>query len=144
VFVSTGYGRGCALLSVQPTVAGCSVESLWTSRNLKTKFSSPVARDGFVFGLDEGRLVCLDLRDGSRRWRAGRYGHGQLLLVDDLLCVQCETGELALVAADPTAHRELARCDALADKTWNYPALAGRLLLVRNDREAICFELPGH
>ncbi|HVX15489.1 MAG TPA: PQQ-binding-like beta-propeller repeat protein [Pirellulales bacterium] len=144
LFVSTGYGRGCALVRAQPTANGWSVEPLWTSRNLKTKFCSPVELDGFVYGLDEGVLVCVDLRDGSRRWRAGRYGHGQLLLVDDLLCVQCEAGQLALVAADPTAHRELARCDALAEKTWNYPALAGRLLLVRNDREAICFELPAY
>ena len=141
LLVSTGYGKGCALLRVHKTSDRWSAEPIWTSRNLKSKFSSAVVRGGHAFGLDDGVLTCIDLADGSRRWKAGRYGHGQVLLVGDVLLVQCETGQVAVVAADPDAHRELARCDALAEKTWNYPALAGRLLLVRNDGEAACFEL---
>lgn len=144
LLVSTGYGKGCALLQIGETAEGWSGEPLWTSRNLKTKFSSPVVHGGCAFGLDDGILACVDLTDGRRRWKAGRYGHGQVLLVDDVLLVQCEDGQIVLLAADPSAHRELARLAALGDKTWNYPALAGRLLLVRNDREAACFELPAY
>jgi outer membrane protein assembly factor BamB len=142
VLVSTGYGKGCALLQVQCSEAAWSAESLWTSRQLKTKFASAVVRGGFAYGLDDGVLTCIDLASGSRRWRAGRYGHGQVLLIEDLMLVQCEDGDVALVAADPAAHRELGRAPALGGKTWNYPALAGSLLVVRNDLEAACFELP--
>lgn len=141
LFVSTGYGKGCALLRTFRSAGGWSVDSLWTSRNLKTKFSSAVVNGGYAFGLDEGILTCIALADGSRRWKAGRYGHGQVLLVGDVLLVQCEDGQIVLVAADPTAHRELARYAALDGKTWNYPALAGRLLLLRNDQQAACFEV---
>ncbi|HEV3003726.1 MAG TPA: hypothetical protein VGX78_04665, partial [Pirellulales bacterium] len=142
VLVSTGYGKGCALLQVQCSEAAWSAESLWTSRQLKTKFASAVVRGGFAYGLDDGVLTCIDLASGSRRWRAGRYGHGQVLLIEDSMLVQCEDGDVALVAADPAAHRELGRAPALGGKTWNYPALAGSLLVVRNDLEAACFELP--
>lgn len=142
MLVSTGYGKGCALLQVRHAEAGWSAEAIWTSRQLKTKFASAVVRGGFAYGLDDGVLACIDLANGSRRWRAGRYGHGQVLLVEDRLLVQCEDGDVALVAADPAAHRELGRVRALAGKTWNYPALAGSLLVVRNDLEAMCFELP--
>ena len=141
LLVSTGYGKGCALIRVQQSAGGWLVETLWTSRQLRTKFASAVVRDGFAYGLDDGILSCIDLADGSRRWRAGRYGHGQVLLVGDSLLVECESGDVALVATDPTAHRELGRIAALAEKTWNYPVLAGSLLLVRNDREAACFDV---
>lgn len=143
LLVSTGYGKGSVLLRVSRSAEGWSAEPLWANRNLKTKFSSAVVTRGHAFGLDEGILTCLRLADGSRCWKAGRYGHGQLLLVGDLLLVQCEDGQVAVVAADSTIHRELARWEALDGKTWNYPALAGRLLLVRNDRQAACFELFG-
>jgi outer membrane protein assembly factor BamB len=144
IFVSSGYGKGCGVLELTPNVAGdWPVRPVWTNRNLRTKFTSAVARDGFMYGLDEGVLCCIDLADGTRRWRAGRYGDGQLLLAGDKLVVQAESGGVALVAAAPDAWREFARFAALADKTWNHPALAGRLLLVRNDREAACYELPG-
>jgi outer membrane protein assembly factor BamB len=72
----------------------------------------------------------------------GRYGHGQVILFDDVLLVLAEDGELLLVEATPEEHRELARFQALGDKSWNCPALAGRFLVVRNDREAACYEMP--
>jgi outer membrane protein assembly factor BamB len=97
---------------------------------------------GFVYGLDDGVLTCIDPATGERRWKSGRHGHGQLLLVGDLLLVQTEDGELVLVDPSPDANRELTRFAALDGKTWNPPALAGSLLVVRNDREAAAFELP--
>ncbi|HVW37437.1 MAG TPA: PQQ-binding-like beta-propeller repeat protein [Pirellulales bacterium] len=142
LFVSSGYGKGCALLQVELRKNGeWRVQPIWISRSLKTKFTSAVIHAGHAFGLDDGILCCVDLDDGRRRWKAGRYGHGQVLLAGDTLLVQCESGDVALVAADPAEYRELARFAALASKTWNYPALAGRWLVCRNDREAVCFEL---
>jgi len=82
------------------------------------------------------------LKTGRRHWKAGRYGYGQLILVNSVLLIQMESGEVALVKATPQSHQELTRFAALSARTWNHPVLAGRHLLVRNDREAACFELP--
>lgn len=143
VLLSTGYGKGSVLIGLsQASDGGWFAVPIWTSRALKTKFSTPVIAGNYAYGLDEGVLTCLDLADGSRRWRAGRHGHGQILLVDNLLLVQAESGEVVLVEASPEGYCERGRVPALAGKTWNYPALAGRWLLVRNDREAACYELP--
>ena len=140
VFISAGYGLGSSLLQLDASRA--SVRRLWNSRHLKTEFSNVAIRGGFVYGLDDGVLTCLDLASGRRQWRDGRYGHGQILLVDDLILVQAETGSIALVEATPTSFNELATCPALSSKTWNCPALSGHLLLIRNDQEAAGFELP--
>jgi outer membrane protein assembly factor BamB len=102
----------------------------------------PDRAGGFVYGLDDGVLTCIDPATGERRWKSGRHGHGQLLLVGGLLLVQTEDGELVLVDPSPDAYRELTRFAALDGKTWNPPALAGALLVVRNDREAAAYELP--
>ena len=142
VFVASGYGRGCALLEVRRADEQFVVHELWSSRNLKAKFSSVVVRGGHVYGLDERILVCVDLETGHRAWKRGRYGFGQLLLIDDLLLIQAETGDVAMVGASPSHYQELSRFAALKGRTWNHPVLAGSLLLVRNDREAACFELP--
>ena len=100
-----------------------------------------VYKDGYIYGLDDGVLVCLDLADGQRKWKQGRYGHGQLILVDDLLLIQTESGDVVLVNASPDEHNERARFLALNSHTWNAPTLAAPYLLVRNDREAACYEL---
>ena len=144
VFISAGYGRGCQLLEIGRSDGGELIaKSLWQSKLLKPKFTNVVVRDGYVYGLDDGRaVVCLDLKDGKRRWRGGRYGHGQILLVNGVLLIQAETGEVALVEASPERFNELARFAALEGQTWNNPVVAGRRLLVRNATQAACYELP--
>lgn len=141
VFLSSAYGKGCALLEVSEQGGKWSATPRWHTTHLKAKFSSVVVRDGFVYGLDESILACVDLKTGRRKWKGGRYGYGQLILAGDLLLVQAESGQVVLVEATPEAHRELSRCDALSHRTWTHPALAGSYLLVRNDREAACYQL---
>lgn len=142
LLVSSGYGQGAKLLRLVPEGDGLRPELVWESPRLKAKFTNVVVHDGYVYGLDDGVLVCLDPETGERCWKRGRYGHGQVILVDDLLLVQTEGGDVVLVEPSPEAHRELARFTALDGKSWNPPALAGRYLLLRNDAEAVLYELP--
>ena len=142
LFLSTGYGVGGKSFRIVDETRSVEVELEWESLALKAKFTNVVHREGFLYGLDDGIMACIDARTGERVWKGGRYGHGQVLLVGDVLLIQAESGDVALVRATPEGHRELARLDALEGKTWNSPALAGHHLLVRNDREAACYELP--
>lgn len=143
VFIAAGYGVGCVMLKVDRAAAGgWSAVALWRNRNLKPKFTNLVRRGHHVYGLDEGVLACVNLEQGNREWKEGRYGHGQILLVDDLLLIQAESGEVVLVEINPQGPRERGRFPALRGKTWNNPALLWDLLLVRNDQEAACYRLP--
>jgi outer membrane protein assembly factor BamB len=143
LFVSMGYGVGGRLVQIVPRPGGgLEAKVLWETRRLKAKFTQVVEHEGFLYGLDEGVLVCLDPADGERRWKRGRYGHGQILLVDDLLLLQAEDGEVVLINPNPEELHELARFPAVVGKTWATPALAGDLLIVRSEREAACYRLP--
>ena len=142
ILISSGYDKGTALLKVTRVDESWTPEVIWESNQLKSKLSNFVVYQNHAYGLDNGLLTCIDLKTGERVWKRGRYGHGKLLLVKDKLLIQAESGEILLVAATPKAHSELAKCDALSSKTWNNLALAGNVLVVRNDREAAAFELP--
>jgi outer membrane protein assembly factor BamB len=145
VLVSSGYGTGSEMLKVSRDAGGrFSAARLWKSTRLKAKFTNPIHFQGHIYGLDDGILVCLDAATGAQNWKEGRYGHGQNLLVGDLLLVTAESGEVVLLEPNPEAPRELTRFVALRSKTWNPPALAGEYLLVRNDKEAACYRLPTH
>jgi outer membrane protein assembly factor BamB len=142
LFVSSSYGGVCAMLKVAPGEDGKQkAMRLWENMKMRCRFTSPVADDHFLYGLDEGVLVCLDQETGAVKWRAGRYGHGQLLRAGDLLLIQAEDGELALVEATGDAFRELGRFPALGSHTWNCPALADGKAYVRNDKEMACYDL---
>jgi outer membrane protein assembly factor BamB len=146
VLVTTGGaggGEGIRRLAVARTGGTWTVEPRWTSQGLKPYFNDFVVHDGHAYGFDASILACIDLTDGRRVWKGGRYGHGQLVLLPDenLLLVLSEEGELALVKAAPDQFTELARFKAIEGKTWNHPVLVGNVLLVRNDQEMAAFRL---
>jgi outer membrane protein assembly factor BamB len=143
--VSAGYGHGAMLVEVERDGDGLAARKVWETTRLKNKLSSSIVHDGHFYGLDEGILVCLDAETGDMRWKSGRYGHGQLLLAEGKLIVLTERGELALVEATPSEFVEHVKFPALEGRTWNSPALAAGILLIRNGREMAAYRLaePG-
>lgn len=135
---------GLRRLGVTQEQGGWSLEERWTSTALKPYFNDFVVHRGHAFGFDGSILAGVDLVDGARAWKGGRYGHGQLLLLSDqdLLLVLSEQGDLVLVEATPDRFSEIARVPALEGKTWNHPVLVDNLLLIRNDHEMVAFRLP--
>ena len=117
--LSAGYFTGCAAVEVDRNQNGFTTRKIWQNSNLKNKFTSSVYRHGYIYGLDEDILTCLDAATGERKWKDGRYGYGQVLLAGDYLIVSGGAGELALVKATPERHEELARFQAINGKTWN-------------------------
>ena len=143
LLVSSGYGIGSTLYQFTSDEAGAlEVSEVWQSPRLKAKFTNPVFYEGHVYGLDDGVLVCLDPETGERCWKRGRYGHGQLILVGDLLLLIAEEGDLFLIEANPEEHRVVAELPgALDGKSWNNPALSGKYLLLRDADTAVCYEV---
>ena len=140
-FVSSGYGKGAALVEVKGSGDSFTATTIWENINMKNKFNSSVLHNGFVYGLDEGILTCLDVNTGERKWKGGRYGYGQVLLASGHLILTSDSGDLALVKASPDQYTEVARFTALQGQTWNYPAIADGRLLVRNANEMAAYDI---
>jgi outer membrane protein assembly factor BamB len=136
-------GTGTRRLAVKHDAGEWKVEERWTSNGLKPYFNDFVIHKGHAYGFDNSILSSINLEDGKRNWKGGRYGNGQLVLLadQDLLLVISEEGELALVSATTDGYKEIAKVPALDAKTWNHPVLVGDTLLVRNGEEMKAFKL---
>ena len=141
LFVSSGYGTGAAVFELTPSGDRLSVREVWRNIRMKNQFTSSVLHEGFIYGLDEAILACVDAATGDLKWKGGRYGYGQVMLASGHLIVLTEDGDVALVRATPEGHQEIVRFPVLDGKTWNHPAMADGYLLIRNLKEMAAFDL---
>jgi outer membrane protein assembly factor BamB len=141
--LATTGGIGTRRLDVKQSGGKWTIEEKWTSNGLKPYFNDFVVHKGHAYGFDGNILASIDLADGKRKWKGGRYGNGQLVLLaeQDLLLVISEEGELALVSATTDQYKEIAKFRAFEGKTWNHPVLVKDVLLVRNGEEMAAFRL---
>jgi len=155
LFLSKGYGHGSALLQIsEDSQSGWQAVPAWQGGRqygekpvLKTKMGNVVIRDGYIYGIDDVNLQCIELKTGKKMWKKRRrpkFGHGQIMLVGETLLILSEVGEVILVDPSPDKYRELTSVRVFDDRqiTWNNPAFSAPYLLVRNAEEVACYELP--
>lgn len=144
VVLGTGMGTGTKRVAITAGGGAVSLKETWLSKQMNPDFNDFVAHKGYLYGFDQAIFACIDLKSGERKWKKGRYGKGQVLLLPDAdqLLVLSEKGEAILLHASPRDLEELARFKVLEGKTWNHPALVGDRFYARNGEQAACVMLP--
>jgi outer membrane protein assembly factor BamB len=143
VFVSSGYGKGCALLEVAAGPDGLRAGVVFEQRRMCNKFASSVRHGDHLYGFDSEQLVCLDVRTGQEAWRhkSRKFQKGSLLLAGGHLVVLGEYGWLSLAEASPRGYREKSSFRVSRHKCWTVPVLAGGRLYVRDEGQLACYSV---
>lgn len=146
VFIASGYKKGCCLLNVakgKPAV-------VWQSAIMRNHFNNCVRLGDYLYGMDgdaddkDARLRCVEWKTGVEKWSQPVAGTGSLMAADGKLMALSGTGELSVIAADPSGFKALAKARVLDGKCWTVPVLSDGRLYVRNAAGVLaCFELSG-
>ena len=143
ILIGTAGGQGTRRLSISATDAQWTVSEDWTTKKFRPYFNDFILHEGYCYGFDGNRPMCIDVKTGIPQWKGDRIG-GQLLFVSDMamLLILNEEGQVLLVNAQPDAYTIVAEFKAIEGKTWNHPVIANGILYVRNSDEMAAFELP--
>ena len=142
LLISAEEKIGLKRISIKNDNSNWTVEEKWITNKLRPDYNDFVVHKGYIYGFDGMSLTCVDLKDGSRKWKSGKYGGFILLLAEqDLLLILTEQGDITLVKAIPEKLEELAKMPVIKGKTWNHPVLVGNILVVRNAIEMAAFKL---
>jgi outer membrane protein assembly factor BamB len=156
IFATAGYGGGSIVLRVRREDGVFRVETLDTlraSEGLASEQQTPILHDGHLFGIlpnDAGPLrnqfVCVHPDDPRTFvWASGRehrFGLGPYLYADGKLYVLRDDGVLFMLRATSAGYEELGRRRLLdGHDAWGPMALAGGLLVLRDDTRMLCVDL---
>ena len=145
IFISSGYNKGCALVKI----SGGDVTKVWQNRNMRNQINCSVLWEGCIYGFDGqvgggGKLTCLDLATGDKKWSQGGMGTGSLMIADGKMIILGEKGKLVIAEASPEGFKELASAKILTGKCWTTPVLANGKIYARNaDGQLVCVDLSG-
>jgi outer membrane protein assembly factor BamB len=138
IFIAAGYGHGCSLIKVE---AGQPV-SVWENKNMRSHMSGPVLIDGYLYGLDEAQLVCVDWKTGEKKWEEKSVGKGSLMAADGKLIVIGEKGKLFIAKASPEKFDVISSMQAIDAYCWTMPTLANGKIYVRNAKgKVVCIDV---
>lgn len=140
VFISSGYNKGCALVQV----AAGKVTKIWQNRNMRNHFNSTVLVGGYLYGVDEKQLRCLDFKTGEVKWTEGSIGKGSLMAADGKLIILSDKGKLIIAEASPDGFKKLAEAQILQGKCWTVPVLSGGKIFARSAKgDVVCVDVSG-
>ena len=165
LFVTSFYHGGLML-----KFTGEKAEVLWnkksTSRSsfnagLHTTMTTPVLKDGFIYGIcGTGELRCLRADTGERVWETRDHVNGKETVFGtsfliknaesgDRFFIWTDLGDLIIAELTPEKYREVSRAHLLdpvenargRDVVWSHPAFAQKSFFARNQKEIICVSL---
>jgi outer membrane protein assembly factor BamB len=139
VFISSGYGRGCALL----TITGGTARVAWENKAMQAHFNTPIVYKGHIIGTSNpGKLVCLDARTGKVVWQHRDFEKAGICTVDGTIIVlNGKKGDVTMVELNTRGYKELGRIKPLGDGSWTAPIVAQGKLIVRNEKEMVCLDI---
>jgi len=138
IFITSGYNKGSALLKID----GGNAESVWVNKNMRSQMSGPVLLDGYVYGIDDKQLACVEMKSGDLKWTSKVSAKGSLMAADGKLIILSEKGKLVIAEASPESFKEISSAKILKGKCWTMPVLANGKIYARNaDGDLVCVDM---
>lgn len=144
VYVSSAYGMGAGVAKIGKDGDKWTVNELWTNKELQNHWTTPVYKDGHLYGLYKNGdgLRCIEMATGKEKWTKGGFAwQGATTLVDGDVLVQNDRGEIVLVKATPEKYEELSRAQPLGGQCWTMATVADGRIFARSMTEAVCLDV---
>jgi outer membrane protein assembly factor BamB len=157
IFMCAGYKGGSSMVKVTEEGGKYTAKVLWKLdevEGLSCEQQTPIYFEKHLFGLmpdssgaRKQQLVCMDPYDkGKIKWESGkekRFGQYEpILLADGKFYVLDKDAGLTMVKASTAKYEELAKFKYLkGHEAWAPIALAGNLMLLRDEKILLCLDV---
>jgi outer membrane protein assembly factor BamB len=137
--IITGQGQGTKAVKIQKQGEEYVASELWKNAELGTKWNTPVLKDGFLYGLSDGRkLFCMNAATGKTAWVNDKLHNDFGTIVDagSVIIALPQTSNLVIFKPDEKSYSEVALIKVAETPTYCYPVIAGNKIFVK-DKESI-------
>ena len=142
--VFTGAGRGTKAVKVEKQRDSFVAKEIWNNAELNPQFSTPVLKDGLLFGMsNRGNLYCLNTKTSQAAWTdensLDRSGFGEIVDVGSCLLALPSSGDLIVYKPDGGQYSEIARYKVADTPVYAYPVVSGNRIFIKDQESLAVF-----
>jgi len=144
IFLSTGYGVGCIMLSFN----GTSLKPLWQNKNMSAQFSTPIYYNGLIYGSNgntgRGKMVAISPKTGEVVWKDETSTFCSIILADQTIISIGERGDLSYYDVSSNNLNKLGSQKIISGggKYWTVPSLSnGKLYIKGSNGQFTCVKI---
>jgi outer membrane protein assembly factor BamB len=156
IFITAGYGFGCALIQVTPTGSGFKAETVFRNGVMENHHGGVIQMGEYVYGHSKRGWECVSLKDGELAWPrpVTKLAKGSITYADGYFyCYGESKGTLARIKVSPEDWIEagrftipkLSKVRPNQGHVWAHPVIANGKLYLRDYEMFYCYDLgqPG-
>jgi outer membrane protein assembly factor BamB len=136
----TGQEVGMLAIKVTHRAGNFEAETLWLNSDAQTgsPFTTPVLREGLLFGHAANKLICLHAQTGQVLWTDASLPGRAASIVDAGSCLIALgiKGEMSIYQPSGKQFIESARYQVGAPEIWAHPIISGNSIFIR-DKESV-------
>jgi len=133
--ILTGQGHGTQAIKIQKQGTEFVTTEIWKNAEVGTKWNTPVMKDGFLYGISDGRkLFCINAATGKTAWIDTKLHNdfGTIVNAGSLIIALPQTSNLVVFKSDEKAYTEVATIKVADTPTYSYPLISGNKLFVKD------------
>jgi len=140
----TGQGSGTRAVQVSKTGDNYTVKELWSNPQAGAKWTTPVLKDGFLYGFnDQRRIYCINASTGQTAWTDETTNSDFATISDcgQVLVGFPGTGNLIVFRPDGKAYSEIVRYKVSETPVYAFPVIAGNNIYVKDAESLIMYRV---
>ena len=142
--IVTGQGTGTKAIRIEKQGDGFVPKELWNNTELGTKFNTPVIKDGFLYGLSNGRkFYCMDAAKGLTMWTDTTMNSdfGALLNCGSVIMSLPGNSNLIVFKPNEKAYTELMKIKVSDKPVFSTPVVSGNWIFIKDAETLTLYKL---
>ena len=144
LFISSAYDAGSRALHLSLQKGKTVVEELWYNKKVRVQHGSAVRMGETIYassGHGPAFLTAVTVKTGEITTQQRGFGKANLMMAGKQMIILDETGQLAIVNANPDSFEVLVQAQVLTSRSRTAPTIAGTKLYLRDMKEILALDL---
>lgn len=146
VIIYSGQGKGTMAVQLEKQGDEFKTKELWANAELSSGFSTPVLKDGRLYGLSsKASFFCIDAKTGKKLWaspsRPRERGFGSLVDAGPVILALTPGADLIALKPGDSEYSEVASIKVSDAQPYAYPVVSGNRVFVKGQDAVTLFTI---